>query len=299
MRVKSGSKEKIFKYVTDCLGSVIEIKELVDGALESRLKCSYDAWGNRTVSGGTAITIDGYSILMSNLNPFYYRGYYYDVETKFYYLQTRYYDPALGRFINPDTIDYLEPKNINGLNLYAYCNNNPVMNVDPTGHSADYWGLKSLTVDYISSIPVAFIGGAAKIANNMRAYHTINRIANGVGKIGAGIGVALTFAEAAINIYDGIKNGEINGRLLSDTAVDIGISLGTILLASTIAGTMAPIVGNLVGFGIGVLVFAVDSMLPQVREWIKDQVYELSKDLVNAVKDTVNDIYKGIKGLFD
>ena len=51
-----------------------------------------------------------------------------------YYLITRYYDPQTGRFINADTPEYLKPSKINGLNLYAYCNNNPVMNVDPSGH---------------------------------------------------------------------------------------------------------------------------------------------------------------------
>ena len=46
----------------------------------------------------------------------------------------RYYDPEVGRFISPDSIDYLAPENINGLNIYTYCRNNPVMNVDPSGH---------------------------------------------------------------------------------------------------------------------------------------------------------------------
>jgi hypothetical protein len=51
-----------------------------------------------------------------------------------YYLMTRYYDPKIGRFINADTPNYLDPETINGLNLYAYCKNNPVMCVDPSGH---------------------------------------------------------------------------------------------------------------------------------------------------------------------
>ncbi len=59
----------------------------------------------------------------------------YDVETGLYYLQSRYYDPNTGRFINADTIDYLDPESINGLNLYAYCLNNPIMYVDPSGHA--------------------------------------------------------------------------------------------------------------------------------------------------------------------
>ena len=70
---------------------------------------------------------------LSESNPFRYRGYFYDIETGLYYLKTRYYDPVTGRFLNMDSIDYADPESINGLNLYAYCGNNPVMNVDPTG----------------------------------------------------------------------------------------------------------------------------------------------------------------------
>ena len=61
------------------------------------------------------------------------RGYYYDVETGLYYLNTRYYDPFACRFINADDISYIEPETINGLNLYAYCLNNPIIYLDPYG----------------------------------------------------------------------------------------------------------------------------------------------------------------------
>ena len=89
---------------------------------------SYDAWGNCT------IVTDKSGI--ATLNPFRYRGYYYDEETGLYYLQTRYYDPEVGRFISRDSIEYADPETICGFNLYAYCGNNPVMNVDPTGLAA-------------------------------------------------------------------------------------------------------------------------------------------------------------------
>ena len=67
-------------------------------------------------------------------NPIRYRGYYYDVETGLYYLQSRYYDPQTGRFINADDTDYLGADgSFASYNLFAYCNNNPVMNVYPSG----------------------------------------------------------------------------------------------------------------------------------------------------------------------
>jgi len=86
---------------------------------------SYDAWGNNNV-GGTSVTL-------GNLNPFRYRGYYYDADMQLYYLQTRYYDQKIGRFINADSVDYIDQETINGLNFYAYCNNNPVNYYDPSG----------------------------------------------------------------------------------------------------------------------------------------------------------------------
>ncbi len=52
-----------------------------------------------------------------------------------YYLINRYYDPETGRFLSADDVSYLDPETIGGLNLYAYCNNNPVMNIDPEGNS--------------------------------------------------------------------------------------------------------------------------------------------------------------------
>ena len=68
------------------------------------------------------------------LNPFRYRGYFYDDVSGMYVLKTRYYDPVTAQFLSPDHPDYLDPETIGGIDLYAYCLNNPVMYVDPTGH---------------------------------------------------------------------------------------------------------------------------------------------------------------------
>ncbi|HCX08674.1 MAG TPA: hypothetical protein DHG20_06095 [Acholeplasmatales bacterium] len=68
------------------------------------------------------------------INSYLYKGYYYDKETQFYWVSSRYYSPEICRWISPDLIEYLDPQSINGLNLYAYCNNDPINNYDPTGH---------------------------------------------------------------------------------------------------------------------------------------------------------------------
>ena len=86
----------------------------------------YDAWGNFTKNIRISCTVSKY-------NPFVYKGYYYDSEVNLYYLNSRYYDPSIGRFISTDDISYLSPDNLKGLNLFAYCENNPIMYKDPSG----------------------------------------------------------------------------------------------------------------------------------------------------------------------
>ena len=91
----------------------------------------YDAWGNftvSTVSGNTSLE----NSIVNSYNPFRYRGYYYDKDLGWYYLQSRYYNSQWGRFINAD--GYVSTgQGLLSYNMFAYCNNNPVMNVDPTG----------------------------------------------------------------------------------------------------------------------------------------------------------------------
>ena len=90
---------------------------------------TYDAWGNCDITYG--INTD----VVRN-NPIRYRSYYFDRETSIYYLNARYYDPALRRFLSLDSTEYLDPETPNGLNLYAYCNNDPMNYADPSGNSA-------------------------------------------------------------------------------------------------------------------------------------------------------------------
>ena len=93
---------------------------------------TYDAWGNCTVSTESGTTTSQKRIVRT-LNPFRYRGYYYDYDTGLYYLQSRYYNPQWGRFLNAD--GYVSTgTGLPGYNMYAYCNNNPVMGYDPNGN---------------------------------------------------------------------------------------------------------------------------------------------------------------------
>ena len=92
---------------------------------------TYDAWGNCTTTRASGIT-SLESQIASSYNPFRYRGYYYDTQTGFYYLQSRYYNPEWGRFLNVD--GYISTgSGLLGQNMFVYANNNPIMFSDPTG----------------------------------------------------------------------------------------------------------------------------------------------------------------------
>ena len=99
----------------------------------------YDAYGRHKVLDAS-LQEDTNTSSIGNLNPFRYRGYFYDSVLGLYFLKSRYYDPETCRFISPDIISILDEtsSSINGLNLYMYCGDNPVMYVDPSGYFWDY-----------------------------------------------------------------------------------------------------------------------------------------------------------------
>ena len=97
-----------------------------------------------------------YTNHVGNLNPIRYRGYYFDSETGLYFLHARYYDPTVCRFISRDDFSYLDPDTVNGINLFAYCLNNPVMNTDPTGHSVSF----VIALLVVGAIAGGAVGGA-------------------------------------------------------------------------------------------------------------------------------------------
>ncbi len=114
---------KVYYYVLNAQGDVVRI---VDGSRNVVASYSYDPWGKLLSSSGT----------LANVNPLRYRGYYYDSETGFYYLQSRYYDPEIGRFINADSYASTDATGLLSTNMFAYCENDPVNKSDPTGEVA-------------------------------------------------------------------------------------------------------------------------------------------------------------------
>lgn len=127
-------KDNVFyRYEKNILGDIIAIYQ--GNTLVA--KYIYDAYGNHHVynSSDQEITYSSNPTHIGILNPFRYRSYYYDSESDLYYCNSRYYSPELRRWLNIDDVSYFDSENIDGINLFAYCLNNPVMNVDPDGNS--------------------------------------------------------------------------------------------------------------------------------------------------------------------
>ena len=123
-----------YYYLRNVQGDVIA---LYNSAGNISARYVYDSWGKLvsvTNANGNAITDPSH---IANLNPIRYRGYYYDTETGLYYLQSRYYNPEMGRFLNADGILGVN-KDILGYNLFTYCANNPVNRVDFSGYCHGY-----------------------------------------------------------------------------------------------------------------------------------------------------------------
>ena len=155
-------------------------------------------------------------------------------------MQTRYYDPEVGRFISQDSVEYADPEAINGLNLYAYCGNNPVMNVDPTGEAF-------LTFLIISIVLGAVIGGAV---NGYKAY---NEGADALGVVGAILGGAI-----------------LGGAMGAVMAIGGAAGFASLGLATTVVGgsTMAALGISLgIGVGAGFASYTVETLMRRDKHW--------------------------------
>ncbi len=121
-----------YLYTKNLQGDILSI---VNESGQTIVTYEYDSWGAVSFSA-TSMQNMLLAYTLSFVSPFTYRGYCYDYDIELYYLQSRYYSAEIGRFINTDDtqIAIATQGNVLGANLFAYCNNNPVMNVDYTGY---------------------------------------------------------------------------------------------------------------------------------------------------------------------
>ncbi len=203
----------------------------------------YDTNGNKKAGyvydafGKCRIIYSDSSTQIAFINPIRYRGYYYDTETKLYYLNARYYNPEWRRFISPDDTAYLDPETPNGLNLYCYCGNDPINYCDPSGHLAV--SLTSLGLILAGTFAVGF--GSSLFVNAATNSWTLD---------------SADFLQAGV---DGLF--AVGSTLLSLSGISMGLSIaiGGIMgwsqyaLGSFIQGNERTIGGSLTAIGFGLI----------------------------------------------
>ena len=221
-----------------------DITAITDSAGKVIANYYYDAWGNITsTTGNTTI---------ANANPLRYRSYYYDTDTKLYYLNTRYYSPDMSRFLNADgqlSNDFL------GNNLFAYCGNSPVSRADTDGKG--WWVVAGAFVG-------AIVGGGAKIISNIMAgtkwYAGAAGAAIGGGVAGAVLAATCNTTAAA---FAGAASESLFNQVVSyipkacylvgqENPIELNkrnalVSVGTVAVETAVYGATAKVAGKIAG----------------------------------------------------
>ena len=246
-----GSDFETYYYILNLQGDVVQIID-ANGVMQAEYV--YSPWGEIISAEGD----------LAEINPLRYRGYYYDSETGFYYLQSRYYDPENHRFINADTYASTDSGDAIACNMFAYCQNNPVMLGDENGEIAG-WLVRAIVgaavgaitgaisalvtggsaKDVLSSAAVGFVtGGIVGATGSMKAGKIVGRaVASAINggytyysarKAGASVGGAALAAgaSAAISYGTASLSALAGDDLLVGTVSDLNIGLGGALTSS-------------------------------------------------------------------
>ena len=246
-----GGIASTYYYILNLQGDVVQI---IDKTGVMQAEYVYSPWGEIISAEGD----------LAEINPLRYRGYYYDSETEFYYLQSRYYDPENHRFINADVYTSTDSSDAIACNMFAYCQNNPVMLGDENGEIAG-WLVRAIVgaavgtitgaisalvtggsaKDVLSSAAVGFVtGGIVGATGSMKAGKIVGRaVASAINggytyysarKAGASVGGAALAAgaSAAISYGTASLSALAGDDLLVGTVSDLNIGLGGALTSS-------------------------------------------------------------------
>ena len=209
-----GSDFETYYYILNLQGDVVQIID-ANGVMQAEY--IYSPWGEIISAEGD----------LAEINPLRYRGYYYDSETGFYYLQSRYYDPENHRFINADSYASTDSGDAIACNMFAYCGNNPVMRGDEDG---EVW----------SKLVCMLVGAAVGALTSALATLTTG----GSGRDVLKSAVVGAFAGGVIGFTGSMKAGKYVGRAVGSaiSAVDAYVSArkaGTNVAGSCLAAGVA------------------------------------------------------------
>ena len=202
-RTANGADTEYF-YVKNLQGDILKV---ITATGTEAATYTYDAWGKLLTSTGD----------MADVNPLRYRGYFYDTETGLYYLQSRYYDPEVGRFINPDAFASTG-RGILQANTFAYCLNNPVNFADHTGYALETvfdvvslcMSIKDVILDPTN--PWAWVCVAGDVVD-------LIPFVTGVGETARAIGTTVKYVD---DVLDTAKTAKKAGDLADDIKNAVG-----------------------------------------------------------------------------
>lgn len=235
-----------YYYLRDGQGSIVK---LIDGNGATVVEYSYDPWGVCTTTGSMAESLGAD-------NPFRFHGYVYDEETGWYYLQSRYYDPVVGRYISADTTASTG-QGILGYNMYAYCLNNPTTNYDPTGSfsfSNILSGSKLISIGIVAvctAVSVLTCGAAAPVMVAVAAV-TLTAgavtVANGVAEVQQGITATDENPQGQNFMRDGYCGGNTEAYEFQKNVMKTTAEVGTTILTcyQAINGPCCFVAGTLI-----------------------------------------------------
>lgn len=290
-----------YYYIRDCYGLILGI---VNSSGTLIVEYVYDGYGNikQIIQNNTDV---------GNINPFRYKGYYYDVETGYYYCNSRYYNPEWCRWVSPDPIEYLDPESVNGLNLYCYCYNNPIIYKDSSGCYPMLTNILGVLLSESSKLvgnvnikhankylkKQLSIQDAQKIISkrkiNIKARQLIRdkydealnylELGKTLKKVGNFIDNGLILLEVGTIIYKNCSSG--SDTWVSEATVDFAY----LLLQNGISAlctVLIPGVGWLVGIGANLLIdylFENNELIDDAKSWLSQYDDEIKYGLLGKI----------------
>ena len=260
MKIGTGSSAKMLRFSYDASGNVVavdyssnngssfatyyylrnaqnDIVKIVDSSGNSVVEYIYDSWGKLLSSTGKLLSSTGsLTTTLGTDQPFRYRGYVYDAETQWYYLQSRYYDPNTCRFISADVL-LSTGQGVIGHNSFAYCGNNPIAREDPSGLEWWHWAIAGALVVAAAAACVITCGGAAPAIAAVAMVASGTAAATASATVAAGVFIGASTALACSAMAAAADSNSVGDFM------DHG-NLGTVV--GTVAGG---VVGGCVAYG--------------------------------------------------
>ena len=276
-----------YYFVCNWRGDVIQIYN-ASGTLVGSY--TYDAWGRVTENATSADTEN-----ITETNPIRYRGYYYDTETRLYYVNSRYYDPAVKRFLNSDDelLSATSTQTVTNKNFFAYCDNNPITRADSEG---EVWHIIiGAAIGGISSAASAIITGKAEKDLKLSQVLVSAAFGAATGALCAAFpaaGVAISASSAAIE------------SVTTDLIFNRDSSLGEIVIGATVSAGLGALSGCAEGGS--ALYKKTGSVLKQITKVtkgnhpvVKKAAQKIiksfaKKSLRTAIKETVSNVFHSV-----